>query len=142
MPKYLPHGTQFSINAIPVGGLVTVSLPDRSKGEAEATDTDSGGDREFIPGLRDPGSIELTFKHVADDPGQMELESNYDIIGNEAIVECIITLPEEATTASGRRTYTFDGFVSTPPNGELALPDDETAELSATIRVTGPVGIA
>lgn len=137
---YLPHGTTASVGGSDVGGLIAVSVPDRSKGEAETTDTGSGGDRSYIPGLREGGSVELTFRHDPDDAGQTALETNYD--ADDATVEIIITLPASATSASGSRTYTFDAFVTTPPSGELDLIGDEAAEQSATLKVAGPVTIA
>ncbi len=142
MSKYLPHGTTVSIGSVPVGGLVSVGVPDRSRGEAETTDTDSGFDRSYIAGLREGGVVELTFRHDPDDAGQVALETNYDADGATAIEEIIITLPDVGTSSSGGRTYTFDGFVTTPPTGDLGLVDDEAAEQSATIKVATAVTIA
>ena len=137
MGKYLPHGTTFSINSVEVGGLIGLSTPDRERGSAESTDTESGFDRTYLAGLREGGSVELTFRHNPDDEGQLELETNYDAA--DPVVECIITLPVGATTASGSRTYTFDGFVTTPPAGDLDLVDDSVAEQTATIKVASAV---
>jgi len=136
MPKYLPHGSTVSIASITIGGLVSVGIPDRSRGEAETTDTDSGGDREYIPALREGGSVELTFRHIPTDVGQVKLETNFNAAGLAAVEEVIITLPD-----SGGRTYTFDGFVTAAPSGELALADDEAAQQSATIKVASAVTI-
>lgn len=142
MSKYLPHGTQVSIGGQAIGGLIAVGPPERSRGEAETTDTDSGGDREWFPALREGGSIELTFRHDPDDAGQQQLDTNYAASGAAAIEEIIITLPTSATSASGSQTYTFDGFVTAPPQGELGLVEDEVAEQTATIKVDGAVTIA
>lgn len=142
MAKYLPHGTQFSIGGQNVGGMIAVGIPERTRGEAEITDTDSGGDREWFPAIREGGSVELTFRHDPDDQGQLDLESNYDADGENAVEEMIVTLPSDATSASGGRTYTFDGFVTSPPQGELGLVEDEVAEQTATVKVDGPVTIA
>lgn len=142
MSKYLPHGSTVSINAVAIGGLIGISIPDRQRGEAESTDTDSGGDRSYLAGLREGGSVELTFRHDPDDAGQTELETNYDTAPGSAVVEMIITLPDAATSASGSRTYTFDCFVTQPPTGELNLTEDETAEQTATVKVASAVTIA
>jgi len=135
MAKYLPHGTTFSIGGDEVGGLISVSIPDRSRGEAETTDTESTY-REFIAGMRDPGSVNLTFRHDPADTGQLALEANFEADGASALETCIITLP------GGSRTYTFTGYVSQPPSGDLGLADDAAAEQTCTIRVAGAVDIS
>ena len=142
MSKYLPHGTTFSIGSKDVGGLIGVAIPDRSRGEAETTDTDSAGSRSYIAGLREGGSVELTFRHDPDNTGQKQLETNYDADGAAAIEECVITLPSAGTAATGSRTYTFDGFVTAPPRGDLGLDEDEVAQQTATIKLAGAVSIA
>ena len=142
MSKYLPHGTTVTLGSVDIGGLISVSVPDRSKGEAETTDTGSGFDRAYIAGLREGGSIELTFRHDPDDTGQIALETNYDADGPAAIEEVVITLPSAATAATGSRTYTFDAFVTKPPTGDLGLTDDEAAEQSATLKVATAVSVA
>ncbi|KKN44569.1 hypothetical protein LCGC14_0691730 [marine sediment metagenome] len=142
MPKYLPHGTTFSIGSKLVGGLISIGVPDRSRGEAETTDTDSAGDREWIAGLREGGGVELTFRHDPDDVGQLQLETNFNASVAASKEECIITLPEVATAASGSRTYTFDGFVTQPPTGDLGLADDDAAEQTAVIKLSDKVTIA
>ncbi len=136
MAKYLPHGTTVSVNSQAIGGLISVSIPDRTRGEAETTDSDSGFDREFIPALRDPGSVELTFRHDPEDAGQLELNENFDDDGDSAVVPVTITLPSEA---GSNRVYSFDAFVTAPPQGDLGLVEDEAAEQTATLRVAGPV---
>jgi len=143
MSKYLPHGAQFTFDSIAVGGLVSIGFPDATKEEAETTDTDSGGQREFIPGLRDFGTVELTCRHDPEDAGQSALEANF--LASADVKECVITLPIEASAGSGgipstsQYTYTFDGFVLAGPTGDLGLADSEAAQVTFTIRVTGAV---
>lgn len=140
MAKYLPHGTTFSINAIVVGGLISVSTPDQSRGDAETTDSGSSGTRSYIAGLREGGTVELTFRHDPSDTGQLQLETNFGLDGSGALKACVITLPTSAKSPA--RTYTFQGYVIAPPKGELGLVDDEVAVQSATIKVAGAVTIA
>lgn len=140
MAKYLPHGTTVTFNGSLIGGLLSVTIPDRSKGEAETTDSDSTFDRRFIAGLREGGSCELSFRHDPTNVGQLALETNYGADGSGAVKTCVITLP--TTAKSPARTYTFDAFVVTPPSGELGLIDDEVATQSATLKVAGPITIA
>ena len=136
MSKYLAHGTLVTIDSVNIAGLISVGVPDRTRGEAETTDTASGGDRTYIPGLREGGTVELTFRHDPDDAGQTALETNFDAASASAVEEFVITLPD-----SGGRTYTFDGFVTSAPAGDLALVDDAAAEQSATIKVASSVSI-
>lgn len=140
MAKYLPHGTTFTINGIAVGGLISITIPDRSKGEVETTDSGDAFNRKYISGLREGGNVELSFRHNPADTGQLQLETNYSLDGSGAVKQCVITLP--ATAGSPQRTYTFDGFVTVPPSGELGLVDDEAAIQSSTIKVAGPVTVA
>jgi len=135
--KYLPHGTQVTFGSVPIGGLVTVGFPDAAKEEAETTDTDSAGAREFIPGLRDYGTVELSCRHDPEDPGQSALDTNF-LLPND-IQEVVITLPQLASVGSGPVTYTFDAFVSAGPTGDLGLAESTAAEVGYSLRVTGPV---
>jgi len=138
--KYLPHGTTFSFASVEIGGLRTVGFPDQTKEEAETTDTYSGGQREFIPGLRDFGTVELVVRHDPEDTGQQALDTNF--LAAATIEECIITLPSGATADSSVVTYTFDGFVLQGPQGDLDLADSVAAEATYVIRVTGLVTTA
>jgi len=141
MAKYIPHGSTFSIGGDFVGGLTGITIPDRKRGEAETTDTDSGGNREYLPGLREHGTVQLTFRHDPDDVGQLALEANYDAAASAAVETCIITLPDASHSGTGGRTYTFQGFVTEPPSGDLKLADDDVAEQTCTIKVGGLVTI-
>lgn len=140
MAKYLPHGTTVSLNAIAIGGLISVSIPDRTKGEAETTDSGAGFDRTFIAGLREGGSCNLSFRHDPTDTGQLQLETNYGLDGSTAVKSCVITLPLSAKSPA--RTYTFNAFVTAPPAGDLGLVDDDVAVQQATLKVAGPITIA
>lgn len=143
MSKYLPHGTTVSIGGQTIGGLISVSIPEGSRGEAETTDTDSGGDRTYIAGLRENGTVELSMRHDPDDAGQQALETNYTSSGGDEVEEVIITLPDAATATSGdQQTYTFDAYVISRPSGDLALTDDAAAELSCSLKVASAVTIS
>lgn len=139
--KYLPQGTTFKINNVLVGGLISISLPSGSKGVAETTDSGSSATRDFLPALRDNGTISMTLRHDPDDLGQQQLETNYNTDGSAALVTCVITLADLATAASTKRTYTFLAFVTTLLNGDLALVDDAVAEVTTELKISGPVTI-
>lgn len=126
------HGTTFSIGGTLVGALTSVSLPDRTRDEVDLTDHESGGDREYVPGLRDGGSVTLEGTLAPGNAGQTAIEDNY---AGDAAEACIIELPNGATTGT---RYSFDGFV-TAINGDL--PFDDKGSYSVTIKVTGAVTI-
>lgn len=138
----MPLGTTFSINAKSVGGLITVGLPQQQRGVAETTDSASGFDRSFLPGLRDAGTVQLTMRYDPDDAGQLQLQANYAANGTAALVPCIVTLPNAATPSSGGETWTFNAFVTEPPRGDLAIVDDKVVEVTATLKISGVITIA
>lgn len=144
MAHFLPHGTTVSIASQDIGGLIGVTPPARTRGEAETTDTDSSGDREYLPGLREGDSMELTMRYEPDDQGQQDLRTNYENAVGSSPVEFIITIPSGATSASGSETHTFDGFVTNPPyaGDDQDLVADEVSEVTATIKVDGGVTVA
>lgn len=131
---FLPHGSTITFAASDIGGLVSLSLPDETKGEVETTNNDSSGTRTYIPGLRDSGSVTLTCRLISDDVGQAALRTNYAASTTGAVV---ITLASDAET-SGTVTYSFDGFV-TALGGDLPQDADEAAMFTATIKVAGAV---
>jgi hypothetical protein len=139
MAKYLPHGTTLTFGGVAVAGLTGISIPDRTRGAAETTDSGSGFNRDYIPGLRDTGSVELTFRHDPADVGQIALVTNFNNDTSGNVVTCVLTLPAIAGT---NRVYTFDAFVIKAPSGSLALADDTTSELSCTLQVASPVVIS
>jgi len=123
--------------------LVSVSIPDRVKGEAETTDTDSTA-REFIAGLRDSGTVEITVRYDPDDAGQLIVDNNYAAAQGSEVVAWVITLPGAATASpspQGVASWSFDGYVQKPWTGSLDLVGDVAAELTCTVRVTGPVTV-
>ncbi len=140
MAKYLPHGTTVTFGGSAIGGLISITVPERSRGVAETTDSSAAGDRSYIAGLREGGEMQLSFRHDPTDVGQLALETNYGLDGSTAVKACVISLP--TTAKNPARTYTFNAFVTKPPAGSLGLVDDTVAVQSATIKVAGPITIA
>lgn len=134
MAKFRAHGCSVSIGGTDIGGLVTIGLPDRSKGDVEVTDGDSAGDREYLPGLREGGTVTLEYRLDPEDAGQTALETNY---AGEADAEIVITLPSDAA-ATSPVTYTFDGYVNAL-GGDLPQDADEPGMGTASIKVAGAV---
>ncbi|HSH45232.1 MAG TPA: phage tail tube protein [Longimicrobiales bacterium] len=127
------HGTTFTVGGDAVGGLTNISLPEQTKGEVDLTDHDSGGDVEFVGGLRDNGSVTLEGTNIPTDTGQQALRTNYE--ADSDVVACVIELPDGTTTGT---QYSFDGVV-TGLGGEN--PYDDKATFTATIRVSGAVTV-
>lgn len=135
--KHLPHGTDLLFASAVVGGLVNVSIPESVRGEAETTDHDSGFDREWLPGLRDNGTVTVTMRRLSDDAGQSAMLTN--VQADRVIEEAVITLPPAATTDSTVTTFTFDCFVVSIDGDDYDATADEAGMRSAELRVTGGV---
>lgn len=135
--KHLPHGTDLTFASNDVKGLVTVSIPESNRGEAETTDHDSGFDREWLPGLRDNGTVTATMRRIAGDPGQDALLTNAQ--ADRVTEEAVITLPAAATDDSTQTTFTFDCFVTSIDGDDYDATADEAGMRSAELRVTGGV---
>jgi predicted secreted protein len=132
MPAINAHGSTVTFDSTAVGGLTSIGLPDQSKEEVEITSHDSAGWREFLPGLRDGGTVTLAGRLIPGDAGQNALDTNYN--SDNTVVEVVITTA--ADSASNVVTYTFDAYVSAT-GGEL--PYDDAAEVNWTLRIDGEV---
>ena len=132
---FVPNGTTLTFDSSDVGGLVSISLPSETKGDVETTTNDSALQRTYIPGLRDGGTVTITCRLIPGDTGQAKLRTNY--AANE-VVGAVITLPDAATTDSTVTTYTFDCYVNAL-GGDLPQDADDTATLTATLKVAGAV---
>lgn len=133
--KYSAHGLTILVDSVQVTGLVNVTIGGGTTGEAETTDSDSGGVREFVRGLSDSGQLGLEMRHIPGDTGQANLRT---LKAAGTTVECEVTLPSGATDDSTVGTLTFDGFVQ---NFDWDLPtaEDQAAMVSANIRISGDV---
>ena len=135
MPKFHAHGTVVEFASAAVGGLTSINTPDRSKGEVDITDGESAFDREYLPGLREGGSITLEGRYDPSDTGQEALNDNYE--ADQATATCFITLPARAH-ATMTVAYRFTAFV-TALSQDLPQDADDAATFSATLKVAGAV---
>jgi hypothetical protein len=112
---------------VAIGGVESITgLGSSSASEIDITTLASTA-KEFRQGLRDFGSITITFsRRNRDDVGQAELASMYAAQDTRTF---IITLPE-----STANVITFEGFV-TQITTDIAA--DNVVSGSATVRVTG-----
>jgi hypothetical protein len=135
MARFIAHGTTVEFASATVGGLTGFGSPDRSKGDVEVTDGESAFDREYIPGLREGGSITLEGRYDPEDEGQEALNDNYE--SDQDTETVFIQLPARAH-ATMTVKYRFVGYVNSFSQ-DLPQDADDAATFSATIKVAGPV---
>jgi hypothetical protein len=121
-------GSKLKIGSLYVARLTKIDPPEMSKEEVDVTTLDStGGYREFLPGLRDGGSLSLEGYVVLGDTGQDGLKDNYD---GDVLESFTVEL-------SNGETCTFDGYVSRYRRGSAAV--NEAIKFTAEVRCSGPV---
>lgn len=133
--RFSAHGATITVDSVNVEGLVSITLPDETVGEAEITASDSGGSREFLAGLSDNGELGLEMRYIPGATGQANLRT---LKAARTTVEIVITLPDSATDDSAVGTLTFDGYVN-GIGGSLPVAEDEAAMMTASIRVSGDI---
>ena len=131
----LAHGTTLMINSISVCGVRTIDGPQEQKDIVDATDHCSGGDREYVPGLRDGGTVDLGLLVESTDSGQQELYLNYLSTSNE-LAEFVISVPGDPAVTADEFTLSFNGFVI---SSGWSFPFDALAEQSLSIKISGAV---
>lgn len=133
---FLPHGTTVTFSSSDIGGVQNVTPPTLTRGEAEYTNNDSSGVRQFLPGLIDAGTVVVVCRRIPGDAGQEAARTNLVTVPG-ASEELVITLPAGATTDSAVITITMDAFVSGFEEGDLAQDADEVEDITITFRVDG-----
>lgn len=131
MAGFFGHGAQLLFNSIPVAGCLDLPTPEQAREEVEITDMNSNFFREFVPGLIDNGTLDITLRWVPGDVGQQELK---DSLGSTVAVPVEILGPTHMTP---RERISFDGF--TQSLGGTFFWENTAAEIALTLRVTGPV---
>ena len=129
------HGTTITIDSVAIGGVVEISGPDEEKALIEVTDHDSGGDREYVPGLRDGGTVNLVCRMEAADAGQQALWASYGDNTN-TLSDFVITPPNDATISGDAEVLTFSGFVQSRSS---AYPFDDALARTFGVKISGAV---
>jgi hypothetical protein len=130
----LAHGTQVTIDSVPIAGLRSIEGPQEEKDLVDVTDHDSGGAREYVPGLRDGGTLDLELLTESTDPGQQDLYANY-ALGNSIVPATFeISVPADAALTGSAFTITFDGFAT---SRSRSMPYDDVASETYSLKVTG-----
>ena len=121
-------GVAVTVNTIAIGGLKDVTPGGVDVNFIDVTAHDSaGGWREFIGGLTDGGTLELTGNYDEADAGQVELRAE------RGQVASVIVTFSDATTS------TFSAVVG---GYSLSNPLDDVVEFSCSLKVTGAIVIA
>jgi len=121
-------GVAVTVNTIAIGGLKDVTPGGVDVNFIDTTAHDSaGGWREFIGGLTDGGTLELTGNYDETDAGQVELRAE------RANVAAVVI------TFNGSNTGTFNAVVG---GYSLSNPLDDVVEFSCSLKVTGAITIA
>ena len=129
------HGTQVTIDSVAIGGLRDIDGPQEEKELVDTTDHDSGGDREYVPGLRDGGTLELTYLVEATNAGQQALWSNYgDNTNTTAAFE--ISVPADPNISGSDFILSFNGFVT---SRSPTFPHEGVAAQTCSIKISGAV---
>jgi len=122
-------GTTLSVGGTPVGEVLRVTSPNRTRGSIDTTNLSSSDDyREFIPGIKDGGESTFICNLYPGDTGQAALETAFEDGTTDTYV---ITFPSGIGAA-----ITFSGFLTAAPFSE-AVPDDSAIQITFTVKVTG-----
>lgn len=128
MPARRGLGTTLSKNGTLIGGLSSISSPEKSVDTIDTTTLDiTDGYKRFIPGLKDGGEVTVKGFFDTADAGQTSLDSAFE---NQSTDSYIITFP--ATIGA---TFQFNGIITKFTPGEANTEDPLSFEL--TIKVSG-----
>jgi len=106
-------------------GVLGVTPPATAIDSIDGTQMDSGRDREFVPGLRDPGEMQITLHHVQSS-------------ATDDFIEAWIAASEKRSvilTYGNTQTVTASAFPTNYAPGELTPEGKHTATL--TLKVSG-----
>lgn len=120
-------GIAVTIDGSAVGGLVSADINGGDVTFIDSTTHESAdGYREFVGGLKDGGTLELSGKYIFADAGQGKLR-NPTIQGTD--VPAVVTFSDSSTAE-------FDVIVGIP---STTGPLDETVDWTCSCKITGPV---
>lgn len=147
MPTYtgskavIGRGTQFSIGPVQgtssptytsIGEITDSSIGSRTFDKVEVSNFDSDIDKEYIKGLREPGSGDITFNRVTDDAGQLALEAAFE--SPQAFLFKLQFAPGVGQTIG--EVWTFAALVMSvdPPS----ISPSKVIQGKLSLQVTGP----
>lgn len=125
MAKIKSFGIGVTVATNAIGGLTDVGLPGVDVSMIDITSHDSsGGYREFVAGLKDAGTLELTGRYNYADVGQDYLKDN------PGVSAAFVVTFSDGTKASF--TAIIGGY-------QVANPLDDATEFSCSAKITGAI---
>lgn len=122
------QGTIFKRAGSPVSEINSITGPGKSRDTIDVTRLeDTDGYRQFIGGLRNPGTVTLNMNYTPE--GYALLNGDFE---EDDLVEYSIELP------NGKGTFTFNGLVTEVP---VSIPIGDKVTVDVTIQISGPVEI-
>lgn len=123
------QGTIFKRNNSPVGEINSITGPGKSRDSIDVTRLeDTDGYRQFIGGLRNPGTLTLNMNFTR--ANYLLLNEDFE---SEDRQDYEIVLPDEENT-----TFSFKGLVTELP---LSIPIGDKITVDVTIQISGKVDI-
>ncbi len=117
------------VNWVNISEIKNISGPSKSRTTIDVTSLDStGGYKEFIAGLKDPGGVTLAMIFRRDTYDIMNDDFEDDLLQNYEIF-----LPDAEYTS-----FEFEGLVTELP---LNIPTDEAITMDVVIKVSGEVTV-
>lgn len=125
MAKIKSFGAKVYVNGVAIGGLTDINASGTDVTMVDNTSHDSsGGYREFLAGLKDGGTLELTGRYNYADAGQADLKSE------EGVTHAVYVILSDN---SGLAFNAIIGGFST------SNPLDDAVEFTASAKITGAV---
>ena len=122
------YGVAVSVATNDIGDLTDVSIGGVDVSFVDITTHDSAsGWKEFVGGLKDGGSLDLTGAYKVGDTGQAYLFGNPG-----ATAACVVTFSDSSTAS-------FDAVVG---GFNTSNPLDDTVEFTCSLKITGDVAYA
>ncbi len=123
------QGTIFNRGSSSVSEINSITGPGKSRDTIDVTRLeDTDGYRQFIGGLRNPGTVTLNMNYTPE--GYILLNGDFE---NDELVEYSIQLP------AGKGTFTFNGLVTEVP---VSIPIGDKVTVDVTIQISGAVAIS
>jgi len=125
MAKIKSFGTTVSVATNAVGGLTDIGINGTEVTFVDTTSHDSsGGFREFVGGLKDGGTLELSGKFDTSDTGQDQLR------GNAGVSAAVVVTFSDSSNATFNAI--IGGFSTTSPL-------DDTVGFTCSLKITGAI---
>jgi predicted secreted protein len=131
-------GTKLFVETATTGTFVAIgeitavgSITDDSASDIDVSSLDSTEYKEYISGLKDPPSVDFGANYVADDTGQLRIQT---LFASGAVVKFKLTVGKALTQNGDPLTIIRSGYVS---KCGFDTPVDNKISLNFTVRFSG-----